>query len=333
MPIESLSDITRGATSAFESGGGGGGANPPAGADRAVQFNNGGAPGGASRVAIGASGNLVLTENTAQPPLPPAGTTGVYIRDRAGQGMLEVQRDTGREIPMQESFALNRVGRWSPSATSAVNTDGMPRVAVGTVTTPSIAATNFSTSVRRWRLQSSVTANASAEERAGQSMVGRGNANYPGGWFFVTRVSLAALQATSVGFFGMTVLTTAFATTTAISALTNIVGFGFTNGTDANWQCLRNDASGSPTAIDMGPDFPVNNLTNVYSLFVASGVRASSIWVRAVNEVTGAVFETELSTDIPANTTFLSPRQYLHNGGVAAAVAYECSGVYLSSDF
>ena len=29
----------------------------------------------------------------------------------------------------------------------------------------------------------------------------------------------------------------------------------------------------------------------------------------------------------------LNPRHYLNNGGVAAFVAYECSGVYLSSDF
>ena len=41
----------------------------------------------------------------------------------------------------------------------------------------------------------------------------------------------------------------------------------------------------------------------------------------------------EYTTDIVAATTFLNPRHYLNNGGVAAFVAYECSGVYLSSDF
>jgi hypothetical protein len=298
-----------------------------------VQFNNATAIDGASKVAIGTSGNLILTENTAQPALPPAATAGLYIRARAGQGMLEIQRDNGREIPMQESFALNRVGRWSPNTGSTVNADGMARVSVGTVSHPGIAVTNFSTSVRRWRQQSAVTANAVAEERGGQNMVGRGNTNYPGGWAYTTRISLAALQATGMGFFGLSATTGAFTTTQTIASLLNIAGFGFTLGTDTNWQCLRNDASGAPVAVDMGADFPVSSLTNVYTLFVNCGVRGTAIGFRAVNENTGAVFENEYTTDIPSNTALLNPRQYLNNGGVAAAAAYECSGVYLSTDF
>ena len=58
-----------------------------------------------------------------------------------------------------------------------------------------------------------------------------------------------------------------------------------------------------------------------------------SIWVRAVNEVTGAVFEQEITTDLPANTQFLSPRLYLNTGATAAAVAYDCSGLYIETDY
>jgi hypothetical protein len=55
--------------------------------------------------------------------------------------------------------------------------------------------------------------------------------------------------------------------------------------------------------------------------------------VRAVNEVTGAVFEQEITADLPANTQFLSPRLYLNNGATAAAVAYDCAGLYLETDY
>ena len=60
---------------------------------------------------------------------------------------------------------------------------------------------------------------------------------------------------------------------------------------------------------------------------------AASVWARLVNEVTGAVFEQEISADLPAATQFLSPRLYMNNGATAAAVAYDCSGVYVETDF
>ena len=57
------------------------------------------------------------------------------------------------------------------------------------------------------------------------------------------------------------------------------------------------------------------------------------MWVRGVNEVTGAVFEQEITADLPANTQFLSPRLCLNTGATAAAVAYDCAGLYLETDY
>ena len=52
-----------------------------------------------------------------------------------------------------------------------------------------------------------------------------------------------------------------------------------------------------------------------------------------VEEVSGAVVEAMLDTDIPAVTQLLSPRNYMNNGATAAAVAYDCSGVYVETDY
>ena len=52
-----------------------------------------------------------------------------------------------------------------------------------------------------------------------------------------------------------------------------------------------------------------------------------------VDEVSGAVSEQEITADLPANTQFLSPPLFLNNGAKAAAVAYDCSGVYVETDF
>ncbi len=40
-----------------------------------------------------------------------------------------------------------------------------------------------------------------------------------------------------------------------------------------------------------------------------------------------------LDTDIPGTTQLLSPRNFMNNGATAAAVAYDCSGVYIETDY
>ena len=52
-----------------------------------------------------------------------------------------------------------------------------------------------------------------------------------------------------------------------------------------------------------------------------------------VDEVSGAVFEQEITADLPAANQFLAPRFFMNNGATAAAVAFDCSGLYLETDF
>ena len=40
-----------------------------------------------------------------------------------------------------------------------------------------------------------------------------------------------------------------------------------------------------------------------------------------------------ITADLPANTQFLSPGLFINNWATAAAVAYNCSGVYLETDY
>jgi len=305
----------------------------PAGVDDEIQYRNGTALGAASMARIGPTGNLNLMSNSGQPSAPAADRLQLYARRRAGADWLDIQRPSGRDFPVQAHFGVNRIATWSPSVSTTVVVSGMPRTAVGTVSTPALAATNLSTSMRRWRVTSAATANAVADERATATLCWRGNAAGLGGFTYVNRLSLVTLRATSVAYFGLLASTAALSTTQTIAALVNCIGIGFTNGTDTNWQLLHNDASGAPTATDMGANFPVSSTTNVYTLTIRASANDSSVWVRVVNEVNGAVFEQEITTNFPANNVFLSVRNFMHNGGVAAAVAYDCSGVYLETDY
>ena len=63
----------------------------------------------------------------------------------------------------------------------------------------------------------------------------------------------------------------------------------------------------------------------VLTLYIAAAPNGSSVWVRVVDDVSGAVFGQQVITDLPAATQFLSPLLYLTNSNTAAA-AFECSG-------
>ena len=276
---------------------------------------------------------LVIPALPAAPDPPPAGKLAVYARDRAGAGWLDVQRPSGRFFPLQPHFGVNRIATWAPSTSTTVNTNGMPRTAVGTVSTPTLATTNLSTSMRRWRVTSAATVDAVAEERSAGWVCWRGNAAGLGGWSYVNRLSLTTLQATGMGFFGLYGSTAALTTTLTLNSIINAVGLGFQRGTHTNWQLVHNDGSGAPTLIDLGASFPVNSVTNVLTLYIAAAPNGSDIGVRVVEEVSGAAVEFTITTDMPSATQLLSPRNYMNTGGTAGAVAYDCSGVYVETDY
>ena len=276
---------------------------------------------------------VVLPAHDAVPSPPPAGKLALYARDRAGMGWLDVERPSGRHFPLQPHFGVNRIATWAPSTSTTINTNGMPRTAVGTAATPTLATTNLSTSMRRWRMTSAATAGAAAEERSAGWVCWRGNAEGLGGFTYVNRLSMVTLQATGMGFFGLIGSVAALSTTLTLSAVVNALGIGFERGTHANWQIVHNDGTGAPTLIDLGAGYPVASTTNVLTLYIAAAPNDSAVGIRVVEEVSGAVAEATITTDMPAAAQLLSPRNYLNNGSTAAAVAYDCSGVYVETDY
>ena len=143
---------------------------------------------------------------------------------------------------------------------------------------------------------------------------------------------MATLQATGMGFFGLYGSTAALATTLTLATVLNCIGIGFQRGTHANWQLVANDGAGAPTLTDMGAAFAIA-AGGVLTLYIATQPNGSLVWVRIVDEVSGTIFEDEIIADLPAAAQFLSPRLYLNNGATAAAVAYDCSGLYIDTDY
>lgn len=275
---------------------------------------------------------LILPGHSAVPAVPLAGKLALYGRQRAGAPWLEVVRPTGRDFPLQPHTGLNRIGTWAPSTSTTIVVQGIPLTSVGTISHPALSVTSLLTSSRRWRATSAATANSVADQRSALTACWRGNAAGLGGFTLITRISMTTLQPTGIGFFGLLGSAAALATTTVLSALVEAIGLGFERGTHTNWQLVRNDATGAPTLVDLGAGFPVVT-GGLITLTIWCPAAGSSIWLRAVNELTGAVFEQEVTTDLPQAATFLAPRLFLNNGATAAAVAFECTGLYLETDF
>jgi hypothetical protein len=275
---------------------------------------------------------VILPGLAAAPAAPAAGRLALYARNRAGAPWLDVIRPSGRDFPLQPHTGVNRIASALPSSGSTVVNLGLPLTAVGTISTPTLATGSVAATSRRWRNTSTATADSAAEQRGGVLACFRGNVAGQGGFTFIARISLATLQATGMGFFGLLPSTLALATTLTVAGMTNVIGFGFQRGSDTNWQVIHNDGSGAPTKVDCGSGFPVGT-DALITILLWAPPNGSSVWARIVNEETGAGFEHEITGDLPAATTFLGARLYLNNGATAAAVAYDCAGIYLETDY
>ena len=86
----------------------------------------------------------------------------------------------------------------------------------------------------------------------------------------------------------------------------NCIGIGLHFGTHTRWQLVANDDTGAPTPTDMGASFAI--ATGGVLTLLSAAPDGSSVWVRELDEVSGAVFEQEITFDVPAATQFLSPR-------------------------
>jgi hypothetical protein len=218
----------------------------------------------------------ILPGLSAAPSPPPTGKAAVYARNRAGAPWIDVMRPSGRDFPLQPHFGVNRIANWSPSVTTTITTEGLPITSVGTVSHPTLAATNLAASMRRWRLTSAAVVDSVADQRSAGLACWRGNAAGLGGWTFVTRISLTTLQATGMGFFGLYGSTAALATTLTLATVTNCIGIGFQRGTHTRWQVVSNDGTGAPTLTDMGASFGIAT-GGVLTLYIAAPPNGSSV--------------------------------------------------------
>lgn len=314
----------------------------PGGSDTHIQFNNSSAFGGEADFLWNQTTNtltlggvdtgLVLQGVTNEPASPASGTLRAYSKDIAGRMMLKWKGPSGLDQVVQPGMFFSAVRMVIPNGNNSVTTWGVSNTVVGTLTAPTIAATNLKTSVNRVRVVSATTANSASEMRTAGAQVWRGNAAGLGGFFYSATFSVNSTTTNQRLFVGLMNATGATATTSAPSALTNILGVGW-DSADTTLQIMHNDASGTATKVNLGANFPSNTTAAVYEVTLFSAANGSTISYRVKRLDTEQTASGTISTDMPANTSFLCRHEYMNNGGTAAAVDLEIMRVYLESDY
>lgn len=262
-----------------------------------------------------------------------AGTTKMFARSYAGRVIPEFMGESGVDCFVQPAMFNNGVVLWSPAATTVGGTlIGSVSTTAATISTPALAATNMQTAMRRTQFQTSNTAGNASGIRGAVSHVWRGNAANLGGFFAFFRFSQQLNVAATQSFIGL-------AESTAVlgaepSALTNMIGIGYNTG-DAQatgWRLMMNDASGTATAINLTG--APRDTTTVLDLTVYCPANASGITVRVYNQTTQTVVldNVTYTTDIPANTAFMTYHAQCRNGAVASPVNLQLARIYIETD-
>ena len=291
---------------------------------------------------VGATGSCTFSLTGTSPEF--TFSQAVNVPDEAysnanWDGSLEVPtknaiRDAvkGLDRSIQEALSTNGVAMISPGSSTAFNVVGMPApTAVGTVSHPALASTNFRTQLRRGIVTSAATANSVSELRSSVTQCWRGNSAGMGGFCKTDRFAVSSSTANQQVAVGLFATTSAISTTQVPSALTNCVFAGW-DAADTNLQIMSNDGSGTCTKVDLGSNFPANNTTAVYEVTFYAAPNDTQISYRVVRLDTGNVATGTITTDLPTNTTFLAWHAYANNGGTAAAVVLELIKMYLSTE-
>ena len=321
---------------------GGGGGGTPGGSDTQVQFNNAGAFAGAAGLTYNSATQISKhavaadLESQAASPAAPATGSRLFSRPHGGRQIPSFRNGGNVESPFQPWLARNKTRLWAAQGNSAtVSLIGLANTVTGTTTNRTNATTNLFAAMARLGFVSATTAGSTAGTRHGftQFFMGNGTAG-AGGFHYVTRfgVSDAATVANARMFVGLAATASVFANVDP-STLLNQIGLGCDAG-QTTLRIMHNDGAGVSTLIDLGANFPTQTLSvDMYELQLYCAPNGSTVGYRVERLNTGDVATGTISTDLPTNTTLLSPQLWRNNGVTALAVGIDVVHQYLETDY
>ena len=297
-----------------------------------------------SATGISAASNVEIENGYLRFPvgLPTSsGSNGVVIGGRsiAGRFFPAFVGPSGLDSSVQPLVARNKVGWFNPPGNATtVQTLGMNVSATGTATAANIATTNIHTAIRRLEYAVTVAAtNAVAGIRSTALQYHIGDTNTPyGGFTFIARFgpSRGVVSNTTRRFWaGMTSQTGGPSDTNPSTWANNGIGVG-TDSTDANFQIMHRNGTGTMTKINTGISKAYADSTEMFELALFTAPTGSaSVGVLFTRLSDNQTFSTTITTNLPSVTQLLTWQIWNSVGGTSSVVGMSIASVYIETDF
>lgn len=274
----------------------------------------------------------------ASPVAPPADHFSLFGRRVAGRVLPAIMGPSGLDTSLQPLLARNKVAWANPQGNGTVIAAvGITLTATGTATGANVDTTNIHNAIRR--LEYAVTtaaATAVAGWRGPANQYWIGNpANQLGGFFMVCRFGRSrgvAANATLRGFTGFSSQTAAPGDADPSTSFSNMIGVGC-DAADTNYHIMHRTGTGVATKVDTGFAKAVSDTAEMYELAMFTPPSDNDVWVQFTRLSDGATFTHTISTNLPTDTTLLSPRGHYSVGGTSAVIGYALASLYIETDF
>jgi hypothetical protein len=291
---------------------------PAGGSSPQLQYNNAGGFGGMTKVEA-ANGRLNLLSDTATPATPSDGAV-VFARDWVGRQRLAIVDENGIAQVLQPSWPDCHVRYMTSNAAANQTSFGFNTFTLSAgMSARTLATTNLLTSTV-YGAQATGTGAGTSVYAQTPDFCWRGNAAGLGGFYCSIRFGLELVGLDARGFFGLKSASGGLGIGNVDpDTLTDLIGVGANHG-EANLSLINNDASGAATKSDLGANFPFD-VDLVYEIHLACKPNDSAIYWGLRNLSSGNSTSGSVSSDLPANTVFLSLIQWVNNG-VGGSGAY-----------
>jgi hypothetical protein len=279
------------------------------------------------------AGNAALDgQYTSTPPAAPTAGSTLFTEFRTGRRMAAQRSPVGQPYIFQPGLFCGKASLWQARGNvTTVDLWGFTNTVAGTATIRTVATTNLSTSIRRVAFVTAAAIDSSAGTRNVNLTYWQGNAAGLGGFFYATRFIISQTNANVRWFVGLSATGGALASANP-TTLFNLVGFSI-DSAQTTVRFINNDGAGAATATDLGASFPATTTTAVYEARLFCAPNTTEIFYSLERFDSAALAEGSVTTNIPANTTLLSPQIWINTGATATAVAIDVSYQYIETDF
>ena len=277
---------------------------------------------------------------TSDPAAPSAGNLKTFARTIGGGYTAPAFLNATQSVAMlQPAIANKRISTFTPQTGAIISLIGFVAGNIqGTATASTLATTSFFTRAPRVTYVSAGTAGSFSSWYQGIGTVTLGVSGTPnfGGFYYVTRFGIADTVAATRTFIGLSSIGTT-PTNVEPSTLINSIGVG--QGAANTNLFVYYGGSAAQTPIDLGANFPTGTSnTDWYELTLfAPPSSTNTVYYQVLRLNTGNVASGTLTgtagTVLPANTTFLGPRNWRTNNATASAVTLAFGSMYLESDY